>query len=87
MGTKQRPRESLKQYLERFTSKLSQIEDPNTRVASRIFRDKLNFDQELYEIFMRKPPNSIQEIITEVEGCIRIEEAGLGRNKLRRVKS
>ena len=37
MDAKQRPLESLKQYLERFTSELSQIEDPDTQVASRIF--------------------------------------------------
>ena len=45
---------------------LSQIEDLNTWVASIIFRDQLNRDQELYEIFVRKPPNSIQEIIVKV---------------------
>ena len=43
-------------------------------------------DQELYEIFVRKPPNSIQEIIAEAKCYIRVEEAGLGRNKLRRVE-
>ena len=43
----------------------------------------MNRYQELYEIFVRKPPNSIQEIIAEVKGYIRVEEARLGRNKLR----
>ena len=32
---------------------------------------------------MRRPPHSIQEIIAEAEGCIWVEEAGLGRSKLR----
>ena len=82
MDTKQRPWKSLKQNLEKFTSELSQMEDPNSRIASRIFRDGLNRDQELYEIFVRKPSNSIQEIITEAEECIRVEEAGLERTDL-----
>ena len=86
MDIKQRPRERFKQYLERFRTELSQIEDPDTRIASRIFRDGLNQDQELYEIFVKKPPNSIQEIIAEAEECIRMEKAGLRKNKFRRVE-
>ena len=49
MDTKQRLLKSLKQYLERFMTELSQIEDPNNRIASRIFHDGLSWDQELYE--------------------------------------
>ena len=44
MDMKQKPRATLKQYLERFMAELSLIENPDNLIASRIYRDKLTKD-------------------------------------------
>ena len=77
MDTKQRPRETLKQFLERFTAKFSQIKKPDNLIASSIFRDGLNRDQELYEIFIRRPSNNIKEIITKTEDAFELKKLDL----------
>ena len=67
-------------------AELSQTENTDNLIALWIFRYELIRDQELYEIFISKPPSSNQEIIAEAEGCIRSKEARLGRNKIRMVE-
>lgn len=71
---KERPRESLKMYLERYTNEFNQIE--NDEMAASMFKDGLARDHELYEKLTRKPARSMAEVILKVEGCVRVEEAG-----------
>lgn len=66
-------------YLERYTNELNQIE--NDEMAASMFKDGLARDHELYEKLTKKPARRMAEVILKVEGCVRVEEAGLGRYK------
>ncbi|XP_024172011.1 uncharacterized protein LOC112178021 [Rosa chinensis] len=73
-STKQKPGERVGKFFERFKAEMRHVNcDP--QFAAIAFREGLLLGTPLYESLLRDPPKDMDDIITRVEGEIRIERA------------
>ncbi|XP_062009701.1 uncharacterized protein LOC133726207 [Rosa rugosa] len=73
-STKQKPGEKVGKFFERFKAEMRHVNcDP--QFAAIAFREGLLLGTPLYESLLRDPPKDMDDIITRVEGEIRIERA------------
>ena len=73
-NTKQAVGEEIGKFFERFKAEMRQV-NCEPQFAAIAFREGLLPDSALYESLMRDPPKDMDDIVTGVEGEIRIESA------------
>ncbi|KAK1273930.1 hypothetical protein QJS04_geneDACA010876 [Acorus gramineus] len=71
---KQAERERLRDYLTRFSVEMTQIESCDPKTATMAFRGGLIPTGHLYESLIRKPPTNMADVLSRVEGYIRLED-------------
>lgn len=74
MAIKQRPEETLKEYMLRFNNESLQVKDRDDKVVMAAFINGLRL-QKLYEEFVEKPPRTVREMLDRAHDRANADEA------------
>ncbi|XP_027151312.1 uncharacterized protein LOC113751485 [Coffea eugenioides] len=75
MAVKQKPDESLKNFMTRFNTESLQIRDKDENVVMAAFMNGLRVE-ELYYKLVEQPPKNLGELLTRAHAAANAEEAG-----------
>ncbi|KAI5344546.1 hypothetical protein L3X38_012423 [Prunus dulcis] len=80
-NTKQKACESLKDYLKRFTEEMSTLETYDSHTVSLTFRKGVTLGTKMHKSLVKTPPLDMREVLTRVDGIIRLEEEELALSR------
>ncbi|XP_027066937.1 uncharacterized protein [Coffea arabica] len=75
MAIKQKPDESLRSFMTRFNTESLQIRDKDEKVVMAAFMNGLRVE-ELFDKLAKKPPGTLEELLTRAHAAANAEEAG-----------
>ncbi|XP_027101032.1 uncharacterized protein [Coffea arabica] len=75
MATRQRPDESLRNFMTRFNVESLQVRDKDEKVVMAAFMNGLRVEELFYKL-VEKPPRNLEELLTRAHEAANAEEAG-----------
>ncbi|XP_071901929.1 uncharacterized protein [Coffea arabica] len=75
MSIRQKPDESLRNFMTRFNAESLQVRDKDEKVVMAVFTNGLRVEELFYEL-AKKPPANLEELLTRAHAAANAEEAG-----------
>ncbi|KAK1257030.1 hypothetical protein QJS04_geneDACA020568 [Acorus gramineus] len=72
-GMKQAEGEQLKDYLTRFSTRMTKVDDCDPKTTAMAFHSRLLVSRSFYESLVRKPPVDMTNVLSTADGYIRLE--------------
>ncbi|XP_071932910.1 uncharacterized protein [Coffea arabica] len=74
MSIRQRPDESLRNFMTRFNAESLQVRDKNEKVVMAAFMNGIRVEELFYDL-AEQPPKNLEQLLTRAHAAVNVEEA------------